>query len=616
MTTRRDHEADRREPGTVHLVLEPAGCDECGKRSKCRYRASSTQHKCAMARGRIMRIVCMLLLAAGTACAQWPSPAHQYNSFERGNQALSGAVERASVTTSPKIWTNSTYSSLYGKWFSQRTKCVAAKTILSNAVAYGAWIFPTNSYNPDMGMRVTHSNLLARVGAPTNWWVSTPWFNLASESNGWWFMDSIQSNLVWTEAPVDYYPVTFTNTAQMMKFNVRPDECPVGYPSYYEESDLSMTNVLYLNARGTADSPIHGETNSWLDSKMVVDGLFRYIYSDVLWWNPYVKPSTWPAGYPKPNLLFTESFNAYTVAARPTAQVSGGAYPVYSDSYNYSTNWTYDPYGGPVTYFTNYSTPWNYEITEITTQAVVSATYSSNLTLLGSRFQGIIITNLTPIAFVTNTVISTNWGLVYHDDGQGTNYNDVQYSGITNYDIISTNFDADVSWRYTANKSQVSSYPYAGNVVSNSYSAMPMISTNVSHTVDIWLKFDSPFAPQMNSTNDVDGPAYWTEYDFYAYPSTYQYWQGSTSYSSTNSTYDLHGDAVNVPATNGWYCYKNPTNSDPIQWGPYIGVSNNLSYIINTNLWCAEPNHGEITARGWDVRTNQAVVKWMFNWFR
>ena len=555
----------------------------------------------------MMRLAYMLLFIAGAACAQWPSPAHQYNSFERGNQALSGAVERASVTTSPKIWTNVTYSSLYGNWFSQRTKCVAAKTILSNAVAYGAWIFPTNSYNPDMGMRVTHSNLLARVGAPTNWWVSTPWFNLASESNGWRFMDSIQSNVVWTEAQVDYYPVTFTNTAQMMKFNVRPDE--YGYPSYYEEDALSKTNVLYLNARGTADSPIHGGTNNWLDSKMVVDGLFRYIY------DPYWKPSTWPPGYPEPNLNFVEICNAYPVAARPTAQISGGSYFAdYTYTYNYSTNWTYDPYGSWV-YYTNYASSLNYEITEILTQNVeVVTAYSSNLSLYASRYQGLVITNLMPVTIVTNPVVVTNWGLVYCEEGKGTNYEDTLWIGVTNYDISSTN--TLESWRYTASKSQVSSYPYVGNVVSNSYSAMPMISTNVPHTVDIWLKFDSPFAPQMNGTNDVDGPAYWTEYFNYAFPSSYPYWQGLTSYSSTNSTYDLHGDAVNVPATNGWYCYGTPTNSDTIQWGPYIGVSNNLDYIINTNLWCNEPSHGEITARGWDVRTNQAVIKWMFNWFR
>lgn len=154
----------------------------------------------------VMAAVVSILLSIGTATAQWPAPAHQFDDFTRGNQVLSGACERASVCLA-KSWTNSLPSATwYNNWFIQRRKLASAKTIINNCLtAQCQWIKPdTNNATPETWTVVTKSNLLAWVGAPTNYLDSTPWFNLASSSNGWMFMPSIQSNLVWLAGSFDY----------------------------------------------------------------------------------------------------------------------------------------------------------------------------------------------------------------------------------------------------------------------------------------------------------------------------------------------------------------------------------------------------------------------------
>lgn len=52
MTTTRDRDADRAEPGVVHLRVDPERCDGCPKFSKCDRRLTGQAHKCGRARGK------------------------------------------------------------------------------------------------------------------------------------------------------------------------------------------------------------------------------------------------------------------------------------------------------------------------------------------------------------------------------------------------------------------------------------------------------------------------------------------------------------------------------------------------------------------------------------
>jgi hypothetical protein len=108
-------------------------------------------------------------------------------------------VERLTVVAGPDAWTNYITTNIYASYFSQWAKCDAAKRILSAAVVGGYYVFPTTNFVPDNAVYVGKSNLLARMGAPTNWWDVTPRFNLAMETNGWRLMPAAMSNVVWIQ---------------------------------------------------------------------------------------------------------------------------------------------------------------------------------------------------------------------------------------------------------------------------------------------------------------------------------------------------------------------------------------------------------------------------------
>lgn len=143
-----------------------------------------------------------MLRAGLTQAAVWPSAlSPMQGSYERGNQALSGAVERLTVVAGPMAWTNYAVTNIYASWFSQYAKCQAAKNMTGAAVDGGYWVYPSTNYSPDTSQTVTRSNLLARYSLPTNWFDVTPRFNLAMETNGWRFYDALSSNVVWMTSP-------------------------------------------------------------------------------------------------------------------------------------------------------------------------------------------------------------------------------------------------------------------------------------------------------------------------------------------------------------------------------------------------------------------------------
>ena len=147
-------------------------------------------------------LILAAVLAAGAACADvwpsWLSPAS--GSYDRGNQALSGAVERLTVVYGPDYFTNYVTTNIWKDYFAQWQKCDAAKKILKASIDSGRWIYvdyadlPTNA-------TMTATGLLQRVSAPTNWFDKTPRFNLAMEINGWVLFPAIMTNIVWMTGP-------------------------------------------------------------------------------------------------------------------------------------------------------------------------------------------------------------------------------------------------------------------------------------------------------------------------------------------------------------------------------------------------------------------------------
>lgn len=144
-------------------------------------------------------LILAVCLCAGVALADvwpsWLSPAQ--GSYDRGNQALSGAVERLTVSVGPDAWTNYITTNIWASYFSQAAKLKASKAMFKAAVDTGIWTRPATNWTPETAETVTASNLLAWCGAPSGWWTNHPYVNIAAVSNGWRFLPDVASNLVW-----------------------------------------------------------------------------------------------------------------------------------------------------------------------------------------------------------------------------------------------------------------------------------------------------------------------------------------------------------------------------------------------------------------------------------
>jgi len=142
-------------------------------------------------------LILAVCLFAGVALADvwpsWLSPAQ--GSYDRGNQSLSGAVERLTVSVGPQAWTNYITTNIWASYFSQASKLKASKAMFKAAVDTGIWRRPATNWTPETAETVTASNLLAWCGAPSGWWTNHPYVNIAAVSNGWRFLPDVASNL-------------------------------------------------------------------------------------------------------------------------------------------------------------------------------------------------------------------------------------------------------------------------------------------------------------------------------------------------------------------------------------------------------------------------------------
>lgn len=187
-----------------------------------------------------------LLLAAATAGAQWPSWSKQFDSYDRGNQALSSAVERLSVSVGSQAWTNYMTTNLWASYFSQGAKLKTSKLMLKAAVDAGSWVRPDSGWTPDSSVSVTASNILSWAGAPNGWWTNHPYVNLAASSNGWRYLPYIASNIVWRS--VDGRP-DFTNGTESAQYGSAYDwvncynNAIADSPDYYTRSSMEYVFV-------------------------------------------------------------------------------------------------------------------------------------------------------------------------------------------------------------------------------------------------------------------------------------------------------------------------------------------------------------------------------------
>jgi len=583
-------------------------------------------------------LILAAILTAGAACADvwpsWLSPAS--GSYDRGNQALSGAVERLTVVAGPNAWTNYITTNIWQSYFSQWAKCDAAKRILSNAVANTGWIYPAADWTPESFERVTHTGLLAKVGAPTNWWTSTPRFNLAMESNGWRFIPDIQSNIAWRTAPVSWYPKPFTRTNEMAEIDI------YSYP-LHKTSPLTSVSVrgnmaLYanliscINASSIGDDPVPSNPTRWgktqppdtifNHAKGIVDFLFLYHPRDPVYLgtnghslNHVSWPSDWPTNGPFDQCNSSVAWKPFPIATYPKFQIAAAThYTSIATNFTYGTNYTVDPQGRN-SWIMNED---HYEIMATDSNIIDSITTSSvwvangishtNFVCAGRRFIG--YSKFYEVPFTTDiTVISTN----YRESGTGeygtnTWYSVGEYFQTTNYVPIGTNFSYS-GWLSSCAKAQISCLPFVGNVPGNPYLNYAALPTNKPYIADIWVYYTNPITPHVNRVPIPGNVLVWDDT------------RGGTTmdpmkYLTTNIVYDVDTNCINVSPTAGWYRVSSSVTSQaPIVWGPVVGISNNPNYITSSNLWCKEPDNGEIVGKGWDVTTNTAVIKPVLKWF-
>jgi len=194
-------------------------------------------------------LILAVCLCAGVALADiwpsWLSPAQ--GSYDRGNQAMSGAVERLTVSVGPDAWTNYITTNIWAGYFSQASKLRASKNMFKAALNGATWVRPVTNYTPETAQTVTESNILAWCGAPAGWWTNHPYVNIANSSNGWRFLPDVASNLVWviTEKTIDFtddlhsYSLTYWSQWAGDYMQVGFGSCDYAYSNrvYYDDGE-------------------------------------------------------------------------------------------------------------------------------------------------------------------------------------------------------------------------------------------------------------------------------------------------------------------------------------------------------------------------------------------
>jgi hypothetical protein len=260
-------------------------------------------------------------------------------SYDRGNQAVSAAVERLTVVAGPDAWTNYVVPEIYSNFFAQWTKCQAAKTMLGAAIEAGDWVFTSDPYAASNSTAITKSNLMDRMGVPTNWFDVTPRFNLAMETNGWRFIPTAMSNVVWTASDSSWSTTKVEALSQADGWIVNEDYNVT--TSYYGSALLQCTNEsqhadLVTALNNAAPAWMSDSINETYDvcALSPVGGSTTYDYGQTpsYSWSASVKVSdaninktaTWLAGPSSYRLeyLYREQVRGYWSSSRKSTRLS------------------------------------------------------------------------------------------------------------------------------------------------------------------------------------------------------------------------------------------------------------------------------------------------------
>jgi hypothetical protein len=228
-----------------------------------------------------------LLLAAATAGAQWPSWSKQFDSYDRGNQALSSAVERLSVAVGPQAWTNYMTTNLWASYFSQGAKLKVGKNMLKAAVDAGSWVRPVADWSPTNSTGVTASNLLAWSGAPAGWWTNHPYVNLAAASNGWRFWPDVASNVAWMQSTAYTQSLSIFRTMEAEGYGTtETGSVAAAFDNLFVSPHR---DIIETNTHAGADALLWMSSIGGSDTNWGATVIYEYNYAEYAW-----DPSTTP----------------------------------------------------------------------------------------------------------------------------------------------------------------------------------------------------------------------------------------------------------------------------------------------------------------------------------
>jgi len=194
----------------------------------------------------------------------WPTTDKYFRGRQRLLQVRSGIVERA---TAANVSTNGIKPAGF---FVQRSALTNYKhfiqaSLVPEYVHSGTTNAVGNFYSSNDLQAVTFwtaSNILVDVGAPTNYFDSTPYFNLSSVSNGWMFMRDIVDRLKWTttEDYVYVYSQKWGDTFCAITTNVCADALVILTNDYGTSvwMDVVAGGFVTTNYSINSDSRIRG----------------------------------------------------------------------------------------------------------------------------------------------------------------------------------------------------------------------------------------------------------------------------------------------------------------------------------------------------------------------
>lgn len=200
----------------------------------------------------IQRAVILAALLPAVALAQWPSwLSPNVGAHDRGNEALSGAVERLTVAVGTQAWTSYMTTNLYASYFSQATKLRIAKSMLSNSVATGVWVqrddsaLGTNEPSSWPMVVLNHSNVLAFAGASSNFWANNPSVAVATHPDGYVSYPSVASSIVWITQARTVRQLAISNSLDVLAWVYNTNSFAAAYAEATTNMSVIGTTVLF-----------------------------------------------------------------------------------------------------------------------------------------------------------------------------------------------------------------------------------------------------------------------------------------------------------------------------------------------------------------------------------